>query len=600
MESSSNIRPWRYLWQLVKFKPWLYLGLLIFETLFFGVFPQIVGLIMRSIFDSLTGAGNIGLNVYTLISLLVAAALGKSIAIFIDVWIYFNFRWSIAALLRNNMFTQILKRPGGKAFPDSPGEAVSRFRGDVDEVAFYMAESLILVGFGFFALVAIFVMLKINAQITLIVLIPIMVVIIATNLATKAIQKYREADRKAAGRVTGFIGELFGASQAVQVATAEDRVITQFQEINLQRKKAAVNDRLFGEILHSIFNNAGNLGTGIVLVLVGQQISNGSFSIGDFALFTYYLAYTSDFAGLVGEHLAWIKQVAVSLSRLFRLLQDVPAMTLVEHNPVYLHKELPEVTYIKKDSTHLLRSLECRNLSFLYEGTDKGIRGINLSIKKGTFTVITGRIGSGKSTLLRVLLGLLPLQEGEIFWNGEYVENPATFMVPPRTAYTPQVPSLFSETLKDNILLGFPVDELTIKNAIFQAVLDQDINEFEYGLDTILGSKGIKLSGGQRQRTAAARMFIRQPELSIFDDISSALDIETERTFWERVFNDQSATCLAVSHRKPALRRADHIIVLKDGLIVGEGKLSALLESCSEMQMLWQNESVTHHEKNES
>lgn len=599
-KSLRNIRPWHYLWQLVRFKPWLYLGLLIFETLFFGVFPQLVGLIMKSIFDSLTGAGDIGLNVYTLISLLVATALGKSIAIFIDVWIYFNFRWSITALLRNNIFTQILKRPGGKAVPDSPGEAVSRFRGDVDEVAFYMAESLILVGFGFFALVAIIVMLRINTPITLIVLVPITIVIIASNAATKAIQKYREADRQAAGEVTGFIGELFGASQAVQVATAEDHVITQFGKINQKRKKAAVNDRLFGEILHSIFHNAGNLGTGIVLILIGNKISDGSFSIGDFALFSYYLSYTSDFAGLVGEHLAWIKQVGVSLSRLIRLLQGIPAEKLVEHNPIYLHKELPEVTYVKKDLTHSLRNLECRGLTFLYDETGKGIRGIDLTIQKGTFTVITGRIGSGKSTLLRVILGLLPLQDGKILWNNQLVENPADFMVPPRTSYTPQEPVLFSESLKNNILLGFPVDELTLNNALLKAVMEQDITELESGLDTMLGAKGIKLSGGQRQRTAAARMFIRQSELFVFDDISSALDVETERVLWERVFNDPDATCLAVSHRKPALRRADHIIVLKDGEIVGEGNLNTLLKSCVEMQLLWQDETGVQLEENKS
>ena len=126
-----------------------------------------------------------GVNVYTLIALLVANAAAKAVAIFADVWVYFNFRWSVAALLRTNLFTHILKRPGARAVPDSPGEAVSRFRGDVDEIAFYLSESLIVVAFGIFTLISVIFMFRIDPLITLVVTLPLLIIILVANLPKK-------------------------------------------------------------------------------------------------------------------------------------------------------------------------------------------------------------------------------------------------------------------------------------------------------------------------------------------------------------------------------------------------------------------------------
>jgi ATP-binding cassette subfamily B protein len=585
---------WWYVFRLIRFQPWLYLALGILETLFFGVFPQMIGWVTYTFFDLLAGKPTAGLGSWALIGILVALAAGRAVAIFLDVTVYNDFRYSLAALLRGNVFQHILTRPGARAVPESPGEAISRFREDVDEIAGFLSESLILTGFGLFALVAVIVMMRIDVRITLFVFLPLVIIAVVVNLTLSRIERYREAFRKATGAVTDFIGEVFGAAQAIQIAAAEERLVGHFRRLNEARRTAGLHDRLLTEVVNSLFRNTANLGTGGILLLAARQMQSGTFTVGDFALFVYYLGFVTDFAGLVGERWAWYKRAGVSVGRLLALLQDAPPEKLVEPHRVYLHGELPEVPYLPKTAEHRLETLEVKSLECHYPGSAHGVQGVSLRLERGQFVVITGRIGSGKTTLLRALLGLLPRDSGEIRWNGSVVGDPAAFFVPPRSAYTPQVPLLFSESLRDNILMGLPEDKVSLASAVRAAVLEADIDQLASGLDTLVGAKGVKLSGGQRQRAAAARMFVREPELLVFDDLSSALDAETEALLWERL-SERGAqgdlrTCLVVSHRRPALLRADHIILLKEGRVEAEGRLQTLLGTSEEMQRLWQGD----------
>lgn len=131
-------------------------------------------------------------------------------------------------------------------------------------------------------------------------------------------------------------------------------------------------------------------------------------------------------------------------------------------------------------------------------------------------------------------------------------------------------------------------------------MLESDLTLLEHGLETMVGARGVKLSGGQIQRTAAARMFVRQPELLVFDDLSSALDVDTEQILWEQLLAELGITALAVSHRRTTLRRADRIIILKEGQVADEGTLDELLARCAEMRQLWAEEGARGEESQES
>lgn len=211
---------------------------------------------------------------------------------------------------------------------------------------------------------------------------------------------------------------------------------------------------------------------------------------------------------------------------------------------------------------------------------------MDLEVGRGELVVVTGRVGSGKTTLLRAILGILPLQAGRIVWNGRAVDDPRTFFGPPRTAYTPQVPVLFSDSLRGNVLLGW-ADETGLERALDVVDFGQDLEHMPEGLETVVGARGLKLSGGQQRRAAAARMLVRRPQLLVIDDLSSALDVNTEAAVWDRLHAAEDFACLAVSHRRAVLRRADRIVVLRDGIVEDRGTCEELLGRSAEFRAIW-------------
>ena len=284
---AQQLTAWQVILSMIRFRFGFWLIDLV-SVLFFRLAWQILpGLALKVFFDLLTGEAQSGFNIWTVTAILAATFLMRVVGSFGFYYADVPLFNETATLLRKNLLSNILRQPAALPLRESPGQAISRFREDVMEIPLFVIWiNDILIG-TLIMVISLVLMLRINVPLTLLAMIPILIVGGVARSAAGRIEKYRRASRQATGHVTGFIGEFFGAVQAVKVATAEEHVIRHFRQLNDERKTVTVREKVFNAVLDAIYNNSSAMGVGITLVLVGGSIETGAFSVGDFALFVY-------------------------------------------------------------------------------------------------------------------------------------------------------------------------------------------------------------------------------------------------------------------------------------------------------------------------
>jgi ATP-binding cassette subfamily B protein len=563
--SSSSV--WRLAWRVSQHRPReFWIGWSLF--LVFFTMPALTGYLLARGYDALASgdtAATIRWSAAIAVSETVRmVAVHHGALVWTKAWIHMQ------TLLRANLMAAQMASGGPEAGQPvgSAGSAITHFRDDAEDVADFVDGMIDVSGGIVFTVIAGFVLGAADPTAAVVLIFPLLGVGLLTRVLDKRIKEYRAADRAATADVTGLLGDVMAAATTVKVNAAADHMMRRLSVLVDHRRHTAVRDRVLEEGVQAFSKGAADVGLGLVLLVSAGAIASGTFNLGQLALFTAYLGWLSFLPKMVGRVMARHKQAGVAFDRMRMLVASQTAANIVVARtlPIDPADERSRPETIRPDRVPLER-LDVVDFSARHP-SGAGVFNVNLSVGRGDFVVITGPIGGGKSTLLRSLLGLAWQAEvnGSVQWNGVEVDDRAAFFVPPNAAFLSQVPQLISDTVADNVGLG-PVSGDQLATALELAAIRDDITEMPLGVDTMIGPRGLRLSGGQRQRLATARALVHSPELVVLDDLSSALDVETELQLWDNLAS-ANMTVVAVSHRAVAFDRADQVIELRAGHVV--------------------------------
>ena len=468
--------------------------------------------------------------------------------------------------LRNDLFAHLLTQPLSFYQARQTGDIMSRMTSDMNAVRMVLGPGImqglntIVVG-----IVAVGLMLYISPLLTLFALLPLPLLSFSVAAIGERIHKRFEDIQSHFARISAMAQENLSGVRVVRAYAQEQPQIDRFATLNHEYvTKNAALIRLWS-LFYPAMGLLAALGTVIVLWLGGTLVIRGTITLGEFVAFNAYLAMLTWPMIALGWVVNLFQRGAASWTRLRAVLDTPPAIADAEG---------------ALDPPPAGGSLEIRNLTFRYPGTDRdALTDLSLHVPAGRTVALVGHTGAGKSTLLHLLLRLHEPPPGTVFVDGVDVRRYRLQALRRRFGFVPQETFLFSTTLASNIAFGVEAkDDGAIQEAARVAHLEGEIDVFPKGYDTVVGERGITLSGGQKQRTAIARAVLRRPQVLLLDDCLSSVDTYTEEAILRELTQVmQSRTSLLVSHRVSTVRHADEIVVLDEGRIAERGTHDELL-----------------------
>lgn len=445
------------------------------------------------------------------------------------------------------------------------GDLMNRISEDVGRVRMYVGPAVMytintLIRFT----VVIIYMYNVSPILTLYTILPLPLLSIVIFKLSREINKRSTIFQQYLSKVSSFTQEIFSGIRVVKAYSLENHYQANMVDLAFESKTKSMNlakvQSLFGPLMIALIG-ISNL---VVIYFGGMMYINGTIeSIGTIAEFILYVNMLTWPVASIGWVSSLVQEAEASQKRINEFL-----------------KIEPEIKNKAKSNSVINGNIEFKNVSFTYDDTNiQGLKDVSFTVNKGETLAILGKTGSGKSTILSLITRLYDIKEGKITIDGINIDEVNLFDLRNSIGIVPQDAFLFSDSIKNNIRFGKEnaSDEEIIKVAK-QAVVHENIIQFNKQYDTILGERGITLSGGQKQRVSIARAIIKNPEILLLDDCLSAVDTETEEQILNNLLEiSKDKTTIIVSHRVSSAKNADKIIILDDGKIIQEGSHNQLV-----------------------
>ncbi|AJC95690.1 ABC transporter ATP-binding protein [Staphylococcus hyicus] len=570
----------RYL-KFVKPYKWLIIGTIFVGILKFGI-PLLIPLLIKFVIDDVINNGALSLSdkyMYLFYAMLIAAFIFIIVRPPIEFLRQYMAQWTSNKILydiRKKLYGHLQALSARFYANNKAGEVISRVINDVEQTKDFIMTGLMNIWLDCITIIiALSVMFFLDVQLTVAAIVILPFYILTVYFFFGRLRALTRQRSQKLAETQGFLHERVNGMSVIKSFAIEENEAKNFDKRNKGFLQKAFMHTRWNAYSFSAINTVTDIGPLIVIGFGAYLAISGSVTVGTLAAFVSYLEQLYGPLRRLVSSFTTLTQSFASMDRVFQLF-DEP----------YDIKNADDA----KDISITQGNIEIRDVSFKYNDDERDVlKEINLNIHHGETVAFVGMSGGGKSTLISLIPRFYDVTEGEILIDQHNIKSFEIGCLRRQIGMVQQDNILFSDTVKENILLGRPdATEEEVIRAAKKANAHDFIMALPKGYDTEVGERGVKLSGGQKQRLSIARIFLNDPPILILDEATSALDLESEAVIQEALnILSKDRTTMIVAHRLSTITHADKIVVIENGQIVEMGTHQTLMNQQGAYQRLY-------------